>query len=130
MQPYATFSTEGNPSGFYFKELHGDQIPADAIEISTEDYQVYSNDHGKWRRDPASGQRVATPPPPLSTREELLADIRAERNRRLAACDWTQNSSARLTADQLAIWNAYRSLLFDFPETCDPLDTIWPEKPE
>jgi len=57
------------------------------------------------------------------------ADIRAERNRRLAACDWA-NTSERLKPAAREAWLKYRAKLFDLPDTFDnPADVVWPIKP-
>lgn len=53
--------------------------------------------------------------------------VRQERNRRLAASDWTQVPDAPV--DQSA-WAAYRQALRDLPaNTTDPRNPNWPVKP-
>ena len=55
------------------------------------------------------------------------AAVRAERDRLLAASDWTQVADAPV--DQAA-WAAYRQQLRDIPQTFDnPDDVVWPEEP-
>lgn len=145
MKPFASFSEIGVPTGFYFEEIHGPikiivneieqtnplcKIPVEARIISREDYEAYINEQGKWLCDPKTGQRVASPLPPGPTREKLLAVIRAERNKRLLACDWTQIPDAPLSTDQGEAWAIYRQALRDFPETCDPANPVWPVAPE
>jgi hypothetical protein len=66
-----------------------------------------------------------TPAPAPPTVAELTAAIRAERNRRLTACDWTQLPDA--TGDKES-WAAYRQALRDFPATCDITNPIWPTR--
>jgi hypothetical protein len=52
------------------------------------------------------------------------AAVRAERNAKLAACDWTQLSDA--PADDLQ-WAVYRQALRDLPQTqTDPFNIVWP----
>lgn len=74
MQPLATFNPAGQPTGFYFEEIHGDGVPADAIAISNEDYQTYIVEQGKWLRDNITGKRIEAiipvPPP-----EQIIADL-------------------------------------------------------
>lgn len=63
----------------------------------------------------------------------LWAGLRAERDRLLRLCDWTEmpSAQARLSADQLTAWQAYRAALFDLPEnTTNPADPAWPVQPE
>jgi hypothetical protein len=66
-------------------------------------------------------------PDPVQAEAEQAAKVRAQRNDKLAASDWTQLSDS--TADKAA-WAAYRQALRDitaqasFPWTID-----WPEQP-
>lgn len=60
---------------------------------------------------------------------QLMADIRAERNRRISGTDWTQLTDIPLTPNQKTSWAAYRQQLRDFPETCDPYNPVWPASP-
>jgi len=56
-----------------------------------------------------------------------LTQLRAERNRLLAACDWTQAADAPVDR---AAWAAYRQALRDLPaNTADPRDPQWPSPP-
>ncbi len=62
--------------------------------------------------------------------DALWADLRAKRDRLLAASDWTQLPTARLTDEQRSAWDQYRAALFDLPETTeDPAQPIWPIAP-
>lgn len=80
---------------------------------------------GAWISDPVT--IIA------DTQEALLAAVRAERAARLAACDWTQMSDARLTPAKVAAWQAYRQALRDVPGF-QPLATTetvnWPLEPK
>lgn len=66
--------------------------------------------------------------------DEIIADglvksekVRAERNRRLSECDWTQLTDS--TANKLA-WATYRQALRDIPSQSGFPDTVaWPDKP-
>jgi hypothetical protein len=58
------------------------------------------------------------------------AAMRAERDAKLAACDWTQMPDSPLGATPKADWAAYRTLLRDLPaETADPESVTWPTQP-
>lgn len=69
------------------------------------------------------------------TAEELAADleakaasVRADRNRRLADCDWTQLSDAPVDA---AAWAVYRQELRDVSGQAGfPGNVVWPVQPE
>jgi len=53
--------------------------------------------------------------------------VRAERNARLAACDWTQLADAPV--DDL-VWAVYRQELRDVPDQAGfPTEIIWPTQP-
>ena len=53
--------------------------------------------------------------------------VRAERDRLLAACDWTQVADAPVDA---AAWAVYRQALRDVPQDfATPDDVVWPEQP-
>ena len=60
----------------------------------------------------------------------LMDELRAERNLKLSASDWTQVSDAPLTEDEKTSWRTYRQQLRDLLEvTTDPANPIWPSKP-
>jgi hypothetical protein len=50
--------------------------------------------------------------------------IRAERNKLLAYCDWTQLPDASADA---AAWATYRQALRDITEQANPFAIVWPE---
>ena len=60
--------------------------------------------------------------------DAALVKLRAERDRRLAASDWTQLPDA-LTAEQRKEWAAYRKALRDLPKASDPFASVWPVSP-
>jgi hypothetical protein len=63
---------------------------------------------------------------------QAMAMVRAERDARLAASDWTDLPRARLTEDQRAAWTAYRDALFDLPDAQPAVtlsSVVWPLKP-
>lgn len=58
---------------------------------------------------------------------QQAAQVRSERNRRLAACDWTQLLDAQVDE---AAWATYRQSLRDVPTQAGfPWDVNWPETP-
>lgn len=57
---------------------------------------------------------------------ELMADLREERNRRLAETDYFGMPDVVMTDEM----KAYRQALRDLPaNTADPANPVWPEKP-
>ena len=65
-------------------------------------------------------------------REEILTQIRRERNKRLTATDFTQLADAPLDSTQKQAMRDYRQALRDLPETIVDIDApvVWPVKPE
>lgn len=53
--------------------------------------------------------------------------VRAERNARLAACDWTQLPDAPVDAEA---WAIYRQALRDITAQSDPFEVVWPTAPQ
>lgn len=60
---------------------------------------------------------------------KALVKIRAQRNGKLMASDFTQLPDVLLTVEQKAAWATYRQELRDFPETCNPASPVWPTEP-
>ena len=58
---------------------------------------------------------------------EPLAELRAERNAKLAETDWMANSDVTMSD----AWKTYRQALRDITDSATSLDDVtWPEKPE
>lgn len=70
MQYFVDFKDDGNIAGFYVDEIHGDSIPADAIPITVEQWQIYSADARLYKR--AENQNE---PCRLKTQQELDAEL-------------------------------------------------------
>jgi hypothetical protein len=61
---------------------------------------------------------------------EQATAVRADRNTRLAACDWTQLSDAPLDLDGKSYWALYRETLRMIPQQSGfPWDVQWPPEP-
>jgi hypothetical protein len=64
--------------------------------------------------------------------EAQWASVRADRNARLSASDWTEGLTApdRLGQEVYEAWQVYRQELRDLPaNTTDPFNPVWPEMP-
>lgn len=62
--------------------------------------------------------------------DDKARNVRAERNAKLSACDWTQLSDAPLSADQKQAWGAYRQALRDVTgQSGFPWAVTWPDAP-
>lgn len=72
---------------------------------------------------------------PAVEAERKWKAVRAERDRRLAACDWATLKAVDASADGLGIqlpqvWVDYRQALRDVPQTfIDPDAVVWPQEP-
>ena len=83
-------------------------------------------------RDPETGEITLTQDPikVQAKLDQAWKDLRTERNRRLAATDWTQLADAHLSQEKKDAWAAYRQELRDLPdETQDPTAPEWPLDP-
>lgn len=59
---------------------------------------------------------------------EQAKNVRADRNKRIAECDWTQLPDAPVDA---AVWATYRQALRDISKQAEfPNNIVWPDKPE
>jgi hypothetical protein len=62
--------------------------------------------------------------------DEQAASIRAQRDRLLAASDWTQVADSPLTTDVKTAWATYRQALRDVPaQSTFPASVTWPPAP-
>lgn len=116
--------------GFYDDRLHS-SLPADARELAPERHVelLDAQANGALITSDGNGDpiTIARPGP---TAEELLLAFRAERDRLLAASDWTQFADAPLTDAERDAWRTYRQALRDLPETIsDPANVVWPVAP-
>jgi|TARA_Y100000287_G_scaffold173933_1_gene162353 hypothetical protein len=61
---------------------------------------------------------------------QARASVRAERDQKLTASDWTQMPDSPLTSDKKTEWAAYRTSLRDLPSASGfPHTVTWPTEP-
>ena len=116
---------------FYIDQIHGSGVPQDAIEITLEQKQALIDaQSGGKTINVVNGAVVAIDKPGL-TNDELLFELRAKRDRLLAACDWTVGSDTPLSSDKVASWKAYRQALRDLPAApnLNLQNPAWPAPP-
>ena len=127
------------------------------IKLSTQDYPRHAGDieidpagmadyaHVEWVDPPQidrNRQRMAEGKPkqvngvwqmqwvvtPIPDSEQAVK-VRADRNTKLAECDWTQGKDIPDAVSQP--WAVYRQALRDVPEQAGfPWDVKWPEQPK
>ena len=95
----------------------------------------------KYYKDNAWVDREAKPAEYYNWKDEgwvldssaLYTKLRAQRNRKLYACDWTQTADSPLTDEKKAEWASYRQGLRDVPSNnsgSTGLDqVVWPDQP-
>lgn len=85
-QYYVNFNDiDGGIAGFYVDDIHGDNIPQTAVPITVSEWQTYSSDASRYKRDGDSIREkmqseidveiAARPPVPLSPAEQRIADL-------------------------------------------------------
>ena len=61
---------------------------------------------------------------------KTAASVRADRDKRLASCDWTQIADSPLSDSDKTAWATYRQSLRDLPAADGfPHDVTWPDEP-
>lgn len=73
-----------------------------------------------WAVTEASAEEIA------ERTDNQWTAVRAERNKKLADCDWTQLPDAPVDA---AAWATYRQELRDITTQTDPFNITWPTEP-
>ena len=81
------------------------------VDLTAEEISIYEANEKAWN-DAAPAR--------------AMADIRAERNAKLAASDWRGISDNNMSDS----WKTYRQQLRDFPANVDLSNITWPKEPE
>lgn len=86
--------------GFYDTVIHGDNIPADAVEITDEQHAALlaGQSSGKIISADASGKPILVDYVHVSTNEEIIASLTAQIQQRLDAFAKTRNYDGILSA--------------------------------
>lgn len=116
-------------AGFYHSDIHAD-MPPDAAPISQQLHEelLAAQGEGMVILTDENGQPYAAPR--SFSEAELLAQLRAKRDRLLSESDFTQVADAPLSPAEKQAWAVYRQQLRDLPETItNPADIAWPEPP-
>ena len=113
--------------------LTGQTYTGDLIEMNTPPGLTAIegvHDYTRRRVEITTGLLIDwTPPPPDGA--ALASRVRADRDRRLAACDWIVTRAAEDGSPIPADWKAYRKALRDVPlQSGFPANVQWPNLPE
>lgn len=114
--------------GFYLKDIHGDNIPPDSVEITEEEHKnlLEQQSNGKEIVSSETGKPIAINSLPISPTWE---QIRIQRNILLSESDWAIMEDANPKPSKQA-WLDYRQALRNIPQNfTNPEDVIWPQKP-
>lgn len=77
-----------------------------------------------WQVQPLTSDEIA------ANDAAQAAEVRAQRNQKLAECDWTQLPDAPLNGEQKFAWGDYRQKLRDVSAQAGfPWQVVWPVKP-
>lgn len=113
--------------GFFVKDITGEYNPDSFTRT-----KYWSNG---WQDLPAKpeGSYKLSGGTWVFDQDEFLAVLRADRNSKLSACDWTQFADSPLSDSQKAAWATYRQALRDLPENTGQItsvyDVSWPAEP-
>jgi hypothetical protein len=133
MKIFVRLKENNRVSGFSQQNMRNpicpdDCIDATEIELPSDFAQNFTNyvyDGGSFRL--ATDEENAAIDFPD---EDYWVVLRADRNKLLAECDWTQAADTPLTEQKKTEWATYRQALRDLPaNTTDPRNPTWPTKP-
>jgi hypothetical protein len=113
--------------GFYSEEIHGTNIPSDAVQITSKQHADLLNEQsqGKQIVPDKKGYPIAIVPPAVALTWD---QIRLQRDALLIASDWTDLPNSPVK--NKGAWLAYRRALRDLPITFStPEEVVWPERP-
>lgn len=114
--------------GGFFIEGVNSSIPEDAFEITQAEHQSLLDGQSEGKSIVYKSRKLQLVEPERTPK--TWDDVRARRERLLAACDWTQMPDSPLTSEVKTKWAAYRQKLRDLTETySDPSKVVWPLSP-
>ena len=110
--------------------LSGEEEVSEEIFNSLEIPCTYTEDENGIKVEPA--QAVSIPGQEIIVDNAVIAvEVRAKRNKLLAATDWTQLADSQMDEKAQAAMRAYRQALRDIPQQEGfPFNVEWPALPE
>lgn len=124
--------------GFYATEIHGDNVPDDAVEITKGEHQtlLQGQSEGKLIAADENGYPILVDPP-APTAEQIAEQVRAERDAKIEAVRW-RIERAKDEADlgvpltePLEPLLQHAQALRDVPQQAGfPKEIAWPIEPE
>ncbi|GAB2902408.1 hypothetical protein GCM10027202_33670 [Microvirgula curvata] len=116
-------------SGFYSPEIHGNAIPADAVEITGDEYAALLAGQSAGQRIEADEHgRPVLRDAPAPDNDALADTARARRDALITATDYLLMPDYPIGAGQLAEVRTYRQALRDLPlQPGFPIHIDWPQ---
>ena len=122
------YSDKEGASGFYSKELHGNKVPENSIELTADEYEEALRNSCAGKLISIVDGKLVYSDRILST-NELESIVISKRNRLLVDSDWTILPDSPFTEEQRAMWREYRQALRDITKHQNFPDVQFPEKP-
>ena len=93
--------------------------------------QVVNCTTGEVTIEEFTDEEIAAAAKAVEDADKDFTSIRAQRNARLAATDWTQGADSPLSNSKKAEWATYRQELRDYPSTASKVSELgdWPSEP-
>lgn len=120
--------------GFYDTDTHGDSMPSDVVEITADLRAALLDGLKEGVRIDGDDTGYPVLVPVIKSPEFQAAQVRAERDRRMAAAQWRYERLARETrlglplSDDLGALDAYMQALADVTDQAGfPAAVDWPE---
>ncbi|MBA1156939.1 hypothetical protein [Microvirga mediterraneensis] len=117
MSKKAVFDENGLPLGFYDQSIHGDAIPADAIEITNEQWREFIDHQGQRRF--VDGEVVSYEPPPPQAPPSRI--YKAPMFRKMTDAEYEAYLQIR------GGFPPRLQAIFDAAEYLSPDDEFWPD---
>ena len=93
--------------------------------------QVVNCTTGEVTIEEFTDEEIAAAAKAIEDADKDFSSIRAQRNARLAATDWTQGADSPLSSSKKTAWATYRQELRDYPSTATKVSELgaWPTEP-
>jgi|TARA_B110000438_G_scaffold1792_1_gene1849 hypothetical protein len=93
--------------------------------------QIINCTTGEVTIEEFTDEEIAAAAKAVEDADKDFTSIRASRNQRLAASDWTQGADSPLTDAKKAKWVTYRQELRDYPAQASKVSELpaWPTEP-
>ena len=93
--------------------------------------QVVNCTTGEVTIEEFTDEEIAAAAKAIEDADKDFSSIRAQRNARLAATDWTQGADSPLSSSKKTAWATYRQELRDYPSTASKVSELgaWPTAP-